>query len=104
MCIQELCERLWDISDKHKEKHEQERTVLMGNGWSEEHIAVLINYHSKLIQVMSIFWFMTLVWVRFWQKNHNLQFLCYIGGVGSFPEDTLYSQSLLFKHVQSGVA
>ncbi|XP_034728689.1 sperm flagellar protein 2 isoform X2 [Etheostoma cragini] len=45
--LDELCERLWDISDKRKEEDEQERAALMGNGWLEE----LINYHSILMQV-----------------------------------------------------
>ncbi|XP_032371507.1 sperm flagellar protein 2 isoform X2 [Etheostoma spectabile] len=45
--LDELCERLWDISDKRKEEDEQERAALMGNGWLEE----LVNYHSILMQV-----------------------------------------------------
>uniref|UniRef100_A0A7N6BWI8 Calponin-homology (CH) domain-containing protein n=1 Tax=Anabas testudineus TaxID=64144 RepID=A0A7N6BWI8_ANATE len=49
--LDELRERLWDISDKRKEQDEQERTALIGNGWLEDHIAILINHHSTLIQV-----------------------------------------------------
>lgn len=49
--LQELCERLWDISDKRKEEDEQERDALMGKGWLEDHTAVLINHHSILMQV-----------------------------------------------------
>ncbi|XP_070760798.1 sperm flagellar protein 2 [Enoplosus armatus] len=47
--LDELCERLWDISDKRKEEEEQERAALMG--WLEDCTAVLINYHSTLIQL-----------------------------------------------------
>lgn len=50
-CLQELRDRLWDISDKGKEEDEQERDALMGNGWLEDHILVLIDHHSILIQV-----------------------------------------------------
>ncbi|KAK5870948.1 hypothetical protein PBY51_003853 [Eleginops maclovinus] len=49
--LDELRERLWDISDKRKEEDEQERAALMGDGWLEEHMVILINYHSKLMQV-----------------------------------------------------
>ncbi|KAM7019131.1 sperm flagellar protein 2 [Tautogolabrus adspersus] len=48
--LDELCERLWDISDKRKEEDEQERAAL-GEGWLEDHSAVLINNHSVLTQV-----------------------------------------------------
>lgn len=54
MCVQELCERLWDISDKRKEEDEQERAAL-GEGWLEDHTAVLINHHSILMQVTFLF-------------------------------------------------
>lgn len=53
MCVQELRESLWDISDKRKEEDEQERAALMG--WLEDHIAILINNHSILIQVTFLF-------------------------------------------------
>uniref|UniRef100_A0A8C4NY60 Calponin-homology (CH) domain-containing protein n=1 Tax=Dicentrarchus labrax TaxID=13489 RepID=A0A8C4NY60_DICLA len=49
--LDELCERLWDMSDKRKEEDEQERDALMGEGWLEDHTAVLVNYHSVLMQV-----------------------------------------------------
>ncbi|XP_049907303.1 sperm flagellar protein 2 isoform X2 [Epinephelus moara] len=49
--LDELRERLWDISDKRKEEDEQEKAALMDNGWLEEHTAVLINHHSVLMQV-----------------------------------------------------
>ncbi|XP_047197228.1 sperm flagellar protein 2 [Hippoglossus stenolepis] len=49
--LDELRERLWDISDKRKEQDEQERASLMYNGWLEEHTAILINHHSTLMQV-----------------------------------------------------
>ncbi|XP_070819976.1 sperm flagellar protein 2 [Chaetodon trifascialis] len=49
--LDELCERLWDISDKRKEKDEEERAALMGEGWVEDHTAIIINHHSVLMQV-----------------------------------------------------
>ncbi|XP_029296259.1 sperm flagellar protein 2 isoform X2 [Cottoperca gobio] len=49
--LDELRERLWDISDKRKEEDDQERAALMGDGWLEEHTAVLVNHHSVLMQV-----------------------------------------------------
>lgn len=49
--LDELRERLWDITDKRKEKDEQERASLMSDGWLEEHIVVLVNHHSILTQV-----------------------------------------------------
>lgn len=55
MCVQELCERLWDISDKRKEEDEQERAALMGEGWMEDHTAIIVNHHSILMQVTFLF-------------------------------------------------
>ncbi|KAM7415966.1 hypothetical protein PAMA_018166 [Pampus argenteus] len=49
--LDDLQERLWDISDKRKEEDEQERTLLVGDGWLEDHTAILINHHSRLMQV-----------------------------------------------------
>lgn len=49
--VQELCERLWDICDKRKEKDEKEKDGLMADGWLEEHTALLVNHHSLLLQV-----------------------------------------------------
>ncbi|XP_054467241.1 sperm flagellar protein 2 [Anoplopoma fimbria] len=49
--LDELRERLWDISDKRKEEDEKERAKVMGDGWLEEHTAILVNHHSVLMQV-----------------------------------------------------
>ncbi|XP_034025469.1 sperm flagellar protein 2 [Thalassophryne amazonica] len=55
--LDELCERLWDICDKRKEKNEQERSALMGSRWLEDHTVILINHHTRLIQVeLDRFW------------------------------------------------
>ncbi|KAM7391379.1 hypothetical protein PAMP_022074 [Pampus punctatissimus] len=48
--LDDLRERLWDISDKRKEEDEQERALLVGDGWLEDHTAILINHHSRLMQ------------------------------------------------------
>ncbi|XP_068559691.1 sperm flagellar protein 2 isoform X2 [Cebidichthys violaceus] len=49
--LDELRERLWDISDKRKEEDEKEKANFTGDGWLEEHTAVLVNHHSVLMQV-----------------------------------------------------
>uniref|UniRef100_UPI003AAC52F2 sperm flagellar protein 2 n=1 Tax=Centroberyx gerrardi TaxID=166262 RepID=UPI003AAC52F2 len=49
--LDDLRERLWDISDKRKEEDGQERAALTGDGWLEDHTAVLINHYSTLMQV-----------------------------------------------------
>ncbi|KAM3867441.1 sperm flagellar protein 2 [Diretmus argenteus] len=49
--LDDLREHLWDICDKLKEQDEQERAALMGDGWLEDHTAVLINHYSTLMQV-----------------------------------------------------
>ncbi|XP_030271688.1 sperm flagellar protein 2 isoform X2 [Sparus aurata] len=49
--MDELCERMWELSDKRKEEDEQEKDALMGEGWLEDHTVVLVNYHSILMQV-----------------------------------------------------
>ncbi|XP_029115332.1 sperm flagellar protein 2 isoform X3 [Scleropages formosus] len=49
--LNDLSERLWDISERRKEEALQERTVLMGDGWLEDHTAMLINHFSTLMQV-----------------------------------------------------
>uniref|UniRef100_A0A3Q4BDX0 Calponin-homology (CH) domain-containing protein n=1 Tax=Mola mola TaxID=94237 RepID=A0A3Q4BDX0_MOLML len=47
----ELCEHLRDISDQRKEEDEKERDALLGEGWLEDHTAILINHHSILLQM-----------------------------------------------------
>uniref|UniRef100_A0A3Q3M832 Sperm flagellar 2 n=1 Tax=Mastacembelus armatus TaxID=205130 RepID=A0A3Q3M832_9TELE len=49
--LDELRERLWDISDKRKEQDQQTRADIMGSGWLEEHTALLIKHHSTLMKV-----------------------------------------------------
>uniref|UniRef100_A0A3Q2QYW3 Sperm flagellar 2 n=1 Tax=Fundulus heteroclitus TaxID=8078 RepID=A0A3Q2QYW3_FUNHE len=44
-------ERLWDITDKHREEDEQERKALICDRWLEEQAAMLINHHSMITQV-----------------------------------------------------
>ncbi|XP_060703096.1 sperm flagellar protein 2 [Hemiscyllium ocellatum] len=46
-----LRERLWDISDTRKEEAERERMNLMGNGWLEDHLGLLLNIYTTLMQV-----------------------------------------------------
>ncbi|RVE68015.1 hypothetical protein OJAV_G00087500 [Oryzias javanicus] len=49
--LDELCESLWDITDKCKEQDEQEKAALLNDEWLEEHTAALINSHSMLMQL-----------------------------------------------------
>lgn len=51
MFLQELCERLWDITDKRKVEDEKERGALMGEGFLHDHAAALANHHTVLMQV-----------------------------------------------------
>lgn len=50
-CLQELCERLWDISETRKEHGDRERDALMHGGRLEGQAAVLVNHHATLMQV-----------------------------------------------------
>lgn len=56
VCLQELCEQLRDISYQRREEDEKERDVLLGEGWLEDHTAILINHHSILLQVTFLIW------------------------------------------------
>ncbi|XP_019907757.3 sperm flagellar protein 2 [Esox lucius] len=46
----DLRERLWDICDKRREEAEEERVAVMGDGWLEDHTALLINHFATLMQ------------------------------------------------------
>ncbi|XP_036382781.1 sperm flagellar protein 2 [Megalops cyprinoides] len=49
--LDDLRERLWDICDRRREEAEQERTGVVGDGWLQDHTAVLVNHFSSLMQV-----------------------------------------------------
>ncbi|PWA19679.1 hypothetical protein CCH79_00007062, partial [Gambusia affinis] len=49
--LDELQERLWDITDKRKEEDQQERAAFMCDGWLEEQSGLLINHYSMIIQI-----------------------------------------------------
>ncbi|XP_062398924.1 sperm flagellar protein 2 isoform X2 [Sardina pilchardus] len=49
--LDDLRERLWDICDRKKEEAEQERAALTGDGWLEDHAALLHNHFYSLMQV-----------------------------------------------------
>ncbi|XP_067838179.1 sperm flagellar protein 2 [Heptranchias perlo] len=46
-----LRECLWDISDNRKEDAERERMNIMGNGWLEDHLGLLLNLYTTLMQL-----------------------------------------------------
>ena len=49
--VQDLRERLWDLSDKRREEDSQEKNSLVENGWLEDHKAFLNNHFATLMQV-----------------------------------------------------
>ncbi|XP_062310029.1 sperm flagellar protein 2 [Osmerus eperlanus] len=49
--LDDLLERLWDICDRRREEAGQERAVVMGDGWLDDHTGILINHYSTLMQV-----------------------------------------------------
>jgi len=48
--LEDLCERLWNISDTRKEDAETERTQVMNEGWLEDHVGLLTNHYISLMQ------------------------------------------------------
>uniref|UniRef100_A0A3P9JCS7 Sperm flagellar 2 n=1 Tax=Oryzias latipes TaxID=8090 RepID=A0A3P9JCS7_ORYLA len=81
--IIELCERLWDITDKCREQDDQRKAALLSDEWLEEHAAVLINSHSMLMQVA----FLALSWPQVFLRMFNFHsvpstvflILCFLG-------------------------
>ncbi|KAJ8381073.1 hypothetical protein SKAU_G00018510 [Synaphobranchus kaupii] len=49
--LDDLRERLWDITDSRREDAERERAGVTGDGWLDDHSAVLINHFCTLMQV-----------------------------------------------------
>lgn len=49
--VEDLQEKLWDISDKKKAEAEEERQSIMTEQWLEDHIGLLTNHYIQLIQV-----------------------------------------------------
>uniref|UniRef100_A0A3P9HY05 Sperm flagellar 2 n=1 Tax=Oryzias latipes TaxID=8090 RepID=A0A3P9HY05_ORYLA len=81
--LEELCERLWDITDKCREQDDQRKAALLSDEWLEEHAAVLINSHSMLMQVA----FLALSWPQVFLRMFNFHsvpstvflILCFLG-------------------------
>ncbi|KAL5265353.1 hypothetical protein ACHWQZ_G006182 [Mnemiopsis leidyi] len=48
--VEDLQERLWDISDKKKIEAEEERQSIMTEQWLEDHIGLLTNHYIQLLQ------------------------------------------------------
>ncbi|XP_043925933.1 sperm flagellar protein 2 [Protopterus annectens] len=49
--IDDLKECIWDICEKRKEEADQERNNIINDGWLPDHIGLLINHFSSLMQV-----------------------------------------------------
>lgn len=49
--VDDLRDCLWDICDNRKEEAEQERADVMGDGWLEDHLGILMNHFFSLMQV-----------------------------------------------------
>ncbi|XP_062873649.1 sperm flagellar protein 2 [Trichomycterus rosablanca] len=49
--LEDLRERLYDISEKRKDEALQEKAALTESGWLEDHAALLMNHYCSLMQV-----------------------------------------------------
>nr|XP_023692350.1 sperm flagellar protein 2 [Paramormyrops kingsleyae] len=49
--LDELKERLWDICDQRREEARREQAAIEGDGWIDDHTAMLINHYAALMQV-----------------------------------------------------
>ena len=49
-CLQDLCDRLYDICDNRKEMAEKERQSVMSEGWLEDRLGLLTNFYVTLMQ------------------------------------------------------
>ena len=76
--VDDLRERLWNISDERKENAEKERARLMANGWVDDHTGILSNHYISLMQVELD---------RFQDAVHLLQDY-YRGMEGRVPDET----------------
>lgn len=43
-------ERLWEICDERKEEAEIERTAILDERWTEDHLQMLANIHINMIE------------------------------------------------------
>ena len=48
---QDLCDRLYEICDNRKEMAENERTVVMEEGWLQDRLGLLTNHYLTLMQI-----------------------------------------------------
>lgn len=76
--VDDLRERLWNISDERKENAEKERARVMANGWVDDHTGILSNHYISLMQVELD---------RFQDAVHLLQDY-YRGMEGRVPDET----------------
>ena len=49
--VDDLRERLWNISDERKENAEKERADVMHDGWLDDNLGVISNLYITLMQV-----------------------------------------------------
>ncbi|XP_065828319.1 sperm flagellar protein 2-like isoform X2 [Oscarella lobularis] len=49
--VEDLRERLWDISDRRREEAEDERQTVMNEQWLEDRLGLICNYYISLMQV-----------------------------------------------------
>ena len=54
---QDLCDKLWDITDTRKDQAEQERQRIANDKWLEDHVGLLTNHFISVMQVIY-----TLIW------------------------------------------
>lgn len=105
-CLQELCERLWDISETRKEHGDRERDALMHGGRLEDQAAVLVNHHAILMQVavvcnsLPFWWLGWLLTELLSSKPFISSFFLFPGGARPLSGHAADSEDLLSGHAQ----
>ena len=51
--VDDLRETLWNICDERKDQAEQERSLIMLDGWLDDRLGILSNHYISLMQVNS---------------------------------------------------
>ncbi len=52
--MQDLCEKLLDISDHRRDSASGERQRILTDQWLEDHIGIITNHHISLLQVATV--------------------------------------------------
>ncbi len=52
--MQDLCEKLLDISDHRRDSASGERQRILTDQWLEDHIGIITNHYISLLQVATV--------------------------------------------------